>query len=229
MDSNANFGLRTSHWPAVDCDVTDQAIAAELRALLLEELGDTPVRVGNAPKFAIACRTDEPFKKSKIELTHPVDGSVGAIEFLGDGQQYVIAGTHPKTMAPYRWEHAGRTGGVELLEASLDRLPNLSDSVLRERLVPMIQLFAQKRGLQASSATSFSSGSHGQPGVAARALPRNAARDRLAHPESWSRLGLLRPNGCRRARRSWPRRRARGIPDLRRVECGSSRAFTTRT
>ena len=79
---------------------------------------------------------------------------MGAIEFLGDGQQYVIAGTHPKTMAPYRWEHAGRTGGVELLEASLDRLPNLSDSVLRERLVPMIQLFAQKRGLQASSATS---------------------------------------------------------------------------
>src|ERR1019366_5162589 len=97
LADGASIGLRTKRWPAIDCDIEDERLATELRPFLARQLGvESPVRIGNPPKFAIACRADIPFAKRKLSFTHPNRTSAGAIEFLGDSQEYVISGIHAK-------------------------------------------------------------------------------------------------------------------------------------
>ena len=50
-----------------------------------------------------------PFTKILANVTAPNGGAAEKIEFLGDGQQIVVAGIHPDTKAPYRW-HGGEPG-----------------------------------------------------------------------------------------------------------------------
>src|SRR5262249_32639650 len=79
------------------------AVAVEMLAReFFEESGDIHVRFGMPPKRLIPFRTDEPFTKLVRAFTAP-DGSAQKLEFLGDGQQYVVDGTHPGTGKPYGW------------------------------------------------------------------------------------------------------------------------------
>lgn len=145
-----NIGLRTKHWPAIDCDVVDEGLAGELLRLLPQWVGAAgPVRTGRAPKFAIACRTDSPFRKRRFELEREDGTSVGAVEILGEGQQFVVAGTHPDTGQEYAWALADRVGGVELLaEAHARGLPLLTADIVDRSLAPHLEAWASARGLR---------------------------------------------------------------------------------
>src|SRR5262249_16774681 len=98
-----NTGVIAKFTPGLDIDITIEAAAqaAEDRAReFLEEHGDIYVRFGNPPKRLVLLRTDEPFKKLYRAFKAP-DSSEQKLEMLCDGQQYVVAGTHPKTGRSY--------------------------------------------------------------------------------------------------------------------------------
>jgi len=78
----------------VDIDIMDAEISGLIRRKIEELLGPTNlVRVGQAPKCLLVYRTTEPMKK--ITMT--------PIEVLGEGNQFVSHGSHPKTGLPYTW------------------------------------------------------------------------------------------------------------------------------
>src|SRR5690606_7250353 len=100
-----NVGLRAGAYPCIDID-TDSREAFELvERLIVARFGDTPpVRYrGDAPRALFAFRLDpnsDPVRKHRIEWS---DGErKHAVEVLGLGQQYVIAGLHPSGVA-YEW------------------------------------------------------------------------------------------------------------------------------
>ncbi len=89
--------VRTEELPCFDCDIGDQELAANIRAMIDEYLPGLPTRVrDNAHKFLCAFRMDAPGSKRVIKTAH------GNIEFLGTGQQFVAAGTHTSGVR-YRW------------------------------------------------------------------------------------------------------------------------------
>ena len=97
---DGNIGLLAEMFPGVDIDVRDEVCAQAIEVALQIELGIAPIRVGSWPKRLLMYRTERPFKKIKVFLTGPngnkdTTGKDFAIEFLGDGQQYVIYGEHP--------------------------------------------------------------------------------------------------------------------------------------
>ena len=81
----------------------------------------SPERTGRAPKCAVPMYVPEPFKKVIRKFTAP-DGRVHKIEFLCDGQQFVVAGTHPDTGSPYTWRDR------DLMRTSLMELPVVCES-----------------------------------------------------------------------------------------------------
>lgn len=102
---------------AFDVDILEQALAEELQAKALAELGDTPaIRIGLAPKRLLVYRAKEPFKPIK---RHP-------LEILAAGSQFVAYGIHPDTQRPYSW-----TAGDELADIPASDLPTISEDQAR--------------------------------------------------------------------------------------------------
>lgn len=110
-----NTGALTRAMPTLDLDILNEDAARACEDLVrerCEEVGYVLVRIGLPPKRAIPFRTEEPFKKIQVNLV-AANGSEGQkIEFLGDGQQVVVAGIHPATKRPYRW-HGGEPGAIK--------------------------------------------------------------------------------------------------------------------
>lgn len=98
----ANIGLRAARYPAVDIDTLDGRLAEIVEGIAKETLGPAPVRTGRAPKRLLMYRTEEPFTRMRGVLK--TLGGEHLIEVLGDGQQYLVYGTHPVTMKPYEWD-----------------------------------------------------------------------------------------------------------------------------
>jgi len=96
-------GIKTRNNPAVDIDTTDKAMSGVMSSYVRDRLGDSPERVGLAPKTALIYRTDEPFTKVKSKVYEDAGGNTHAVEILGDGQQVVAHHVHPDTKQPYTW------------------------------------------------------------------------------------------------------------------------------
>ena len=148
-DWDANLGLRTRNYPAIDVDIDDPDVARDFQEAITQVLGGAPLRrIGRAPRFAILCRTDAPFRKVTCPLFLGDGTRAGTIEILGDGGQLVVAGTHPKTGKPYAWTDGVVTGGLELLASrSPESLPLLTADVISQQLMPALERVAQRHGL----------------------------------------------------------------------------------
>jgi len=92
--SGANIGLRARNFPGLDIDSDDDGLTVIVVNILRETLGRAPCRMSTGARRLFVYRTDVPFKKKVLDITHP-DGSEHAVEMLADGQQYLIYGTHP--------------------------------------------------------------------------------------------------------------------------------------
>lgn len=97
----ANIGLRADRFPAVDIDSTDDMVAQIVEEFACARLGDTAVRTGRWPKRLLMYHTAEPFTRMRLWIKKGDDHHL--VEFLGQGQQYLVHGTHPGTMKPYEW------------------------------------------------------------------------------------------------------------------------------
>jgi putative DNA primase/helicase len=103
---NANVGVRTDHFPCVDIDCADPKLADAIEKIAHRTLGAAPVRIGNAPKRALAYRLNpnaKPFGRLRLWIRWGTEKKY-LVEILGEGQQYVVHGIHPKTNQPYTWD-----------------------------------------------------------------------------------------------------------------------------
>jgi P4 family phage/plasmid primase-like protien len=124
----ASVGLRADRFPAIDIDCTDENISRTIASIVRAKLGAAPERVGRAPKTLFLFRLadgDEPFGRMRLWFEHR--GQKHLIEILGQGQQYLVHGTHPTTMRPYSWN-------CRLEQLAAASLPPLSRAAATEIL-----------------------------------------------------------------------------------------------
>lgn len=115
-DGRHGIGLVGRQVKALDIDIDDLARAAEVRELVAMVAGSLPCRTRpNSGKCLLIFRMSEPMLKSTIKTTH------GMIEFLGDRQQFLLAGTH-KSGVRYEWLGGLPTVIPELTSAEVDAL-----------------------------------------------------------------------------------------------------------
>ena len=103
--ASASIGVLTGgahNLVAVDVDVLHSPTASQIEALIGDELGEAPRRIGNAPKSLFLFRCAEPFLKTRTGV-YEIAGDDSAVEILGEGQQFVASGVHPDTHQLYRW------------------------------------------------------------------------------------------------------------------------------
>lgn len=105
--TGANVGLLAAGLPGLDIDVDDPELAEAIRAFAADTLpgfSDAPVRLSRDPRSLHAFRAEEPFGKIQLTIENPDDpDSPYGVEWLAEGQQYVIHGPH-SSGAAYRWE-----------------------------------------------------------------------------------------------------------------------------
>jgi RecA-family ATPase len=136
-----NSGIDTKFDPGCDIDFDDAEAAAGIEAAArdwFDGRGTIPVRFGRAPRRALLFRASVPFSKIIAKFIAP-NGSKHKIEFLGAGQQIIVAGIHPDTGARYAW-HADlapwnmkRADLVEIDEAEAHAFLDYVADVLKEQ------------------------------------------------------------------------------------------------
>lgn len=118
-----NVGLRTGTLAAVDLDIYDPEVAAQVYAAFVARFGEAPCRIGRAPKRLLTYLANEPRTKinSRVWIRpNPEEGEKeNKVEVLGIGQQFVAYGIHPDTHKPYQWLNG------DLTEQELWMLPSL--------------------------------------------------------------------------------------------------------
>lgn len=118
-----NVGLRTGTLAAVDLDLYDPEVAAQVYEAFVARFGEAPCRIGRAPKRLLTYLANEPRTKinSKVWVRpNPEEGEKeNKVEVLGIGQQFVAYGIHPDTHKPYRWLNG------DLSEQELWMLPTI--------------------------------------------------------------------------------------------------------
>jgi len=138
-----NTGVLTRNVPALDLDILNEEAARACEDLVRERYEDAGyilVRIGLPPKRAIPFRSEEPFDKIVVSLIAP-NGSEGQkIEFLGNGQQVVVAGIHPETKQPYRW-HGGEPSAVKR-----DDLPYTREAEAQKLVEDLVELLVRDFG-----------------------------------------------------------------------------------
>jgi Bifunctional DNA primase/polymerase, N-terminal len=100
-----NTGVLTQKTPALDADIDAPEPASRVEEVArdwFDGRGTIPVRFGGAPRRALLFRAAVPFAKIIAKFVAP-DGTRHKLEFLGDGQQVVVHGTHPDTRDRYSW------------------------------------------------------------------------------------------------------------------------------
>lgn len=104
----------------IDCDITDTSLSARINTFIKDFLFDNfgvtlPMRYREgSPKFLLAFTCHEETLKRVIRTEH------GIIEFLGNRQQFLVAGTHS---SGDRYEWVGLENGIpDLTIAQFDKL-----------------------------------------------------------------------------------------------------------
>lgn len=125
-NGNYSICLQTRHVRAIDIDVTDVALATQIRARLSGLLGvQLPARGrANSGRAVLGVTVLESCSKRVVT----VKGGAGIVEFLADGQQFIACGTHPSG-SRYEWE-----GGLpeSFPDVTLERVTAALDAIEAE-------------------------------------------------------------------------------------------------
>jgi len=120
QESGAGIGIQARAFPAVDIDVTRAEVSEAVHKLAVNMLGQSPRRVGRAPKCLLPYRGDVGSRSLQFAL--PEDEKPHLVEILGRRKHWVAEGIHPKTGQPYEWPDGRKPAGSlpEIDEAKLD-------------------------------------------------------------------------------------------------------------
>ena len=141
----ANIGLRASKYPGLDIDsdhegLTDLVLGVAGSALPILQ---APVRLSRGSRRLFMFRTVEPFKKKK--LTVKIKDELHAIEFLADGQQYVIHGLHPSG-SKYRFAKHAK------LPSHPAELPTITEQMV-DAFLEALQVVLEAQGIECTMAS----------------------------------------------------------------------------
>lgn len=134
-----NVGLRAADYPGIDCDVNSVEALRLVEELINVRLAGgslAPVRErGNAPRALFVFRRvgDDPVRKIRVVFEDD-KGVTHAVEVLGLGQQYVIAGMHPSGVA-YEWREGrdlAQTEGELIPMVTAEKLSGFMADLCRE-------------------------------------------------------------------------------------------------
>lgn len=115
---------------AIDIDIEDRELAAEVEGLIEMLVGPLPARRrSNSGKLLLAFRLGGELPKRKIDLGL----EKGIIELLGHKQQFLVAGEH-KSGARYEWGDGALDADIP--ELSLDELDALWAMLAKQYAVP---------------------------------------------------------------------------------------------
>lgn len=121
-----NVGLRAAAFPAVDIDVRSERARDIVESVALDYLGSSPIRErGSSPRTLLVFRAAGEAPIRKMRLLFTLDGEQHAVDVLGWGQQYLIAGTHPSGDA-YHWRE-----GHQLTVWGVDGLATVTSDDMR--------------------------------------------------------------------------------------------------
>jgi len=153
-----NTGALTGPTPALDIDIKDPDAAVAIEETVKDWVGDSSsevlVRFGNPPKRAIPFRTDRPFSKI-VRAFQDAHGVTHRVEFLGEGQQIVVHGTHPDTGKPYSW-HGNR--GPDTV--AREQLPPIDEAEAHRLIGHCADILVQQFGFTEVAAASTNGGAH---------------------------------------------------------------------
>ncbi|WP_132535163.1 AAA family ATPase [Rhizobium sp. PP-F2F-G48] len=108
-DMGAGVGIKTGRGlVGIDADTLDDGHAKIIKDTIEEELGISPIRVGNRPKALYPFRVTGPVQYQRIDfgpnIAPPGEApNFERVEILSDGRFFVAQGIHPKTGKPYEW------------------------------------------------------------------------------------------------------------------------------
>jgi hypothetical protein len=126
-----NTGILSDGLRPIDIDVDDRNLAAQVRALSQDMLGDTPLRTRpNSGRCLLPYRAASGQPPKRV-----LSGRLGKIEVLGAGQQFVAYGVHPSG-APLQWFP------VAPAEMAVQNLPAVTEDQITEFLraaAPLIE------------------------------------------------------------------------------------------
>lgn len=132
------IGIKSRKCPSIDIDILDEKINEEVQQIVLEIVGDTPLkRIGKAPKVLWVYRQEKDGMFPKVDTGTWLDkqGRESKCEILADGQQFVAAHIHPDTGKPYKWL------GQSPLNLPRKELPLLTHEQAKEIKERVLQLF----------------------------------------------------------------------------------------
>ena len=96
-------GILCARVVALDVDVTDPELAAEVEALAVARLGRTLRRIGNPPKRLLLYRAAEPIRSRVLPFGPVDDPHEHAVEVLGEGRKFTAIAIHRTTRRAYQW------------------------------------------------------------------------------------------------------------------------------
>ncbi len=178
----AGIGLLTGNIIAVDIDILDEDLASKIVTTADDVLGKSPLlRIGREPKALLVYRAMEPMKKRTL----------GKVEILAEGQQFVAFGIHPDTKQPYRWVEQSPA------EVSIDELPAVSQRDIDgffEVLRPLLKVPAAP---ESKALTSVPKDGPGRSTVSGESCGYADIREAMKfisnadlHWEEWNRIGM---------------------------------------
>jgi hypothetical protein len=99
-DWGANVGLLAANFPACDIDSENDTLTTIVLGKVKEHFGGGPTRLSRGARRLIVFRTSTPFPRQAIKIWYK--GKENTVEFLCEGRQYLVHGTHPSG-AKYDW------------------------------------------------------------------------------------------------------------------------------
>lgn len=137
----SNVGLRAAGFPAIDIDVASEKVRDAIENLATEYLGPAPVRVRDgAPRSLLVYRHMGQEPVTKMHFKFQLDGQTHAVDILGSGQQYLVAGTHPSGSV-YRYRD-----GYDLTTWGADGLARVSANDIRSFFRALVALAVELGG-----------------------------------------------------------------------------------
>ncbi|MDA8732750.1 phage/plasmid primase, P4 family [Luminiphilus sp.] len=132
------IGLVLGDVIAIDIDCLDESIAYQVQQLCIERLGATPIRVGRAPKRMLFYRSKGRRIKKKTTPSSKRNGHKQQVEFLANGSQCVVYGTHPETQLAYEWVE------LSLLDIPIESLNPVDEDQIDDTCLEITRLLGRE-------------------------------------------------------------------------------------
>ena len=155
--SDHQIGLRLGDVVAIDIDCLDESLASQITQICLDKLGDSPIRVGKAPKKMLFYKCEGDHFPKLATAVFKKGNEKQQVEILASGSQCVVFGTHPDTDQPYHWI------GESIIDIPLRSLEAVTIQQITELRTLLSRVLEQECGAADGMRGNTTSNFYGEP------------------------------------------------------------------